>query len=224
MVPAEKLGTAALATAVLAVGALAWWLQLRPTLVVDSAPLASLPRQVGMWRSVDLPLDSAVESILRADFNIQRAYAPGRADAESPVWLYVGYYGTERGGRPEHTPRGCYTGAGWEIAAARVVGAEDGSGRRLNEYRVERKGEAQLVHFWYRSARSTGLVGGFDQRLDQILGRLQTGRADGALIRLSTALGSGGESEARVRLLALGRELDRQLAQHWPVELPGGSS
>ena len=197
---------------------------MRPALVVDPAPLASLPRQVGTWQSVDLPLDSAVESILRADFNIQRAYAPSGGAPEGPVWLYIGYYGTQRGGRPEHTPRGCFTGAGWDIATARVVGAEDGSGRQINEYRVERHGDQQLVHFWYRSARSTRLVGGFDQRFDQILGRLESGRADGALIRLSTPLGSGGESEARARMLALGRELDRQLDQYWPVERPRSSS
>ena len=216
---AEKWGTAALAVAVLAVGALAWWLQMRPALVVDPAPLASLPRQIGSWRSVELPLDSAVESILRADFNIQRAYVGDAAAPRSPIWLYIGYYGTQRGGRPEHTPRGCFTGAGWEIAAASVIGAEDGE-RRINEYYVERDGERQLVHFWYRSARSTGLVGGFDQRFDQILGRLESGRADGALIRLSTPLGSGDDADARARLLALGRELDRQLAQYWPVERP----
>jgi EpsI family protein len=217
---AEKLGTAALAVAVLAVGALAWWLQMRPALVVDPAPLADLPRQIGSWRSVELPLDSAVESILRADFNIQRAYVGDPAAETVPVWLYIGYYGTQRGGRPEHTPRGCFTGAGWEIAAANVIGAEDGSDRRINEYHVERHGERQLVHFWYRSARSTGLVGGFDQRFDQILGRLESGRADGALIRLSTRLGSGDDSAARARLLALGSELDRQLGQYWPVERP----
>jgi EpsI family protein len=217
---AEKLGTAALAAAALAVGALAWWLQMRPALVVDPAPLAGLPRQIGSWRSVELPLDSAVESILRADFNIQRAYVRDQAVNKVPIWLYIGYYGTQRGGRPEHTPRGCFTGAGWEIAAASVIGAEDGSGRRINEYHVERHGERQLVHFWYRSARSTGLVGGFDQRFDQILGRLESGRADGALIRLSTPLGPGGDSEARAHLLALGTELDRQLGQYWPVERP----
>lgn len=218
---ADKLGTVALAVAVLAVGALAWWLQMRPALAVDPAPLAGLPHRLGTWESVDLPVDSAVESVLRADYNIQRAYGiSGRDAADGLVWLYVGYYSTARGGRPEHTPRGCFTGAGWDIASARVVRAEDGSGRRLNEYVVERKGEHQLVHFWYRSARSTGLVGGFDQRLDQILGRLETGRADGALIRLSSVLGPGGEADARTRLLALGRDLDRQLADHWPIERP----
>lgn len=212
----ERLGTWALAAAILAVGGLAWWLQTRPGLVVDASPLASLPRTVGSWRSVELPLESAVESILRADFNVQRAYfAAPEAD---PVWVYIGYYGTERGGRPEHVPRGCYTGAGWDIASARVIGAEGGTERRMNEYRVERAGERQLVHFWYRSARRTGMIGGIDQRLDQILGRIQTGRADGALIRVSTALGAGGEPEARARLLAFGGELDRELAGYWPVE------
>ena len=216
---AAKLATGALAALLLAVGALAWWLQTRPALIVDASPLANLPRTVGSWRSTDMPLESAVESILRADFNLQRAYFLGPEAA--PVWLYIGYYGTERGGRPEHVPRGCYTGAGWDIASARVVGGEDGTDRRMNEYRVERAGESQLVHFWYHSARSTGLIGGVDQRLDQILGRIQTGRADGALVRISTKLAAGGEPEARARLLAFGSELDRQLAHYWPLERPG---
>jgi EpsI family protein len=215
----EKLGTFALAAAVLAVGMLAWWLQTRPALVVDAAPLASLPAQVGSWRSVDLPLESQVESILRADFNLQRAYFPGPEET-APVWLYVGYYGTERGGRPEHVPRGCYTGAGWDIASARVIDVGDGSGRQLNEYLVTRGEDRELVHFWYRSARRTGMVGGVDQNLDRILGRLGSGRADGALIRISTRLRDGGEPAARERLLALGHELDGQLAAHWPNEHP----
>jgi hypothetical protein len=88
----------------------------------------------------------------------------------------------------------------------------------MDEYLVERGGTRQLVHFWYRSARRTGMLGGLDQNVDRILGRLAGGRADGALIRLSTALGTRSESEARARLLALGRELDRQLAQYWPAE------
>jgi EpsI family protein len=224
---AHRLGTWALAGAVVAAGALAWWLQTRPTLVVDASPLASLPRTVGSWHSVEMPLQSAVESILRADFNLQRAYyypastGDPPAPKADPVWVYVGYYGTERGGRPEHVPRGCYTGAGWDIASARVIAAEDGSGRRMQEYRVERAGQQQLVHFWYRSARTTGMIGGIDQRLDQILGRLGNGRADGALVRLSTGFRPGGEAEARARLLALGRELDPQLARYWPVERSG---
>jgi len=99
-----------------------------------------------------------------------------------------------------------------------VLGAEDGTGRRVNEYRVEKAGERQLVHFWYDSARNMGMIGGVDLRIDQIISRARMGRADGALVRLSTSLGPAGESEARARLLAFGGELDRQLARYWPVE------
>jgi EpsI family protein len=213
---ADKLGTWALAVVALAVGALAWWLQTRSALAVDPSPLASLPLTVGSWESRDVPLESMVESILRADFNVQRVYF--HASAEAPIWLYLGYYGTDRGGRPEHVPRGCYTGAGWGIESARVV--DDGTGWRTNEYRVAKGHERQLVHFWYRSSRRTGMMGGIDQRLDQVLGRFGTGRADGALVRISTTLPAAGETEARAELFAFGRELDRQLAAHWPIERP----
>lgn len=218
---AEKLATGALMLLLVATGGLAWWMQMRPPLVVDVAPLASLPRDLGPWRSADLPLDSAVESILRADFNIQRVYSARVGDP--PVWVYIGYYGTDRGGRPEHTPRGCYTGAGWDIASSRVLDLEvgDGTERRVNEYRVERATDQQrLVHFWYRSVRRTSMVGGLDQKLDLALGLLRDGRADGALVRVSTPLEPDGEVAARGRLLALGEELDRQLEQHWPIERP----
>ena len=215
----ERRGTWALAVAIAVVGGFAWWIQTRSALLVDASLLARLPGSVASWSSREVPLDSTVEAVLRADFNVQRAYY--RGSDRHPVWVYVGYYGTARGGRPEHTPRYCYTAAGWDILSARTLRAEDGSGRRLNEYLVGRGGdERRLVHFWYRSSRRSGMVGGLDQTLDQALGRLRDGRADGALVRVSTILGPDGEEGARRRLFSLGGTLDRQLEEHWPSELP----
>lgn len=212
---AEKIGNAALIIALVAVGAAAWWLQTRPPLEVDASRLAALPRDLGAWRSVDLPMEAAVESVLDADFNLQRAYYHLRGE---PVWLYVGYYGTARGGRPEHSPRGCYTGAGWNIEESRKLEAAPGSDLRVNEYRVERGGERRLVHFWFRSHRRTGLLGGLDQNLDRLVGRLFHGRADGALVRVSTPLPGGDLASARSRLLSFATELDPLLADYWPSE------
>jgi EpsI family protein len=158
-----------------------------------------------------------VEDELRADINLQRLYVHPTGNA---VWLYVGYYGTARGGRPEHTPRGCYTGAGWGIESSRRLEVDPNGVLRVNEYVVERDGERQLVHFWYRSHRKTGLLGGMDQNLDRLVGRLLEGRADGALIRLSTPLAAGDEVAARGRLLAFAATLDPLLAARWPDETP----
>jgi len=134
----------------------------------------------------------------------------------------VGYYGTQRGGRPEHTPRGCYTGAGWSIAQGRTLDVDPRTGLRVNEFLVEREGERRLVHFWFRSHRRTGMLGGLDQNLDRLWGRLLDGRADGALVRLSAPVVGDDLVSTRGRLLAFATRLDPLLAERWPTESPSG--
>ncbi len=209
-----NLGTAILSVILLAVGGFAWSLQLQPALEIDASALATLPTRIDAYDGHDIPLESTVESVLRADFNLQRAYY----GAGSLVWLYVGYYGTARGGRPEHTPRGCYTAAGWRIESARTLRVVPNGELRANEYLVERNGERRLVHFWYRSWQQTGMLGGWDQNIDHFVGRLTVGRADGALVRISTPLDSEDEISARGRLLGFASALDPLLAERWPTE------
>ena len=203
-------------TLMLIVGALGWYLRLAPEFQVDASPLNDVPTQIGRWKSTDLPLASVVESELRADFNFQRTYLTRSGDK---IWLYVGYYGTARGGRPEHTPRGCYTGAGWGIESSRIVEIDSNDEFRANEYLIEQRGEQRLVHFWYRSYRRTGLLGGLDQNIDRLLGRLLDGRADGALVRISTPISENDTTAARGRLLSFASLLDPLLGKHWPIEL-----
>jgi EpsI family protein len=192
-------------------------MQLAPSLAVDASALATLPLEIAGHRAHEIPLEQAVEAELRADYNVQRAYLHPSGEV---VWLYVGYYGTTRGGRPEHTPRGCYTGAGYGIVASRALLADAAAGLRVNEYLVERDGERQLVQFWFRSHRRTGMLGGLDQNLDRLLGRLLEGRADGALLRVSTPLREGDDVAARGRLLAFAAALDPLVAARWPTESP----
>jgi len=210
----SNLGNAGLIGVLLATGAVAWSIQFQPALQIDASQLATLPTQIDLYRSHDVPLASTVESVLRADFNLQRSYRRG----SSVVWLYIGYYGTTRGGRPEHTPRGCYTGAGWGIASARKIQVAPEGELSVNEYLVEREGERRLVHFWFRSNRRTGMLGGWDQNVDRLVGRLWSGRADGALIRLSTPLPDDNVVSARGRLMAFASHLDPLIAERWPSE------
>lgn len=214
----EQGAVAVTAIVLVAVGCVAWGLSLRPTLQVDSHELARLPSQVEAWRSVDIPMDEAVESMLRADFNLQRAYVHPLGDV---IWLYVGYYGSERGGRPEHVPRACYRAHGWTIAAHRAIEIDPRRGLRANEYVVEREGQARLVHFWYRSHRETGILSMLGLSLDHFLGRFLGQRADGALVRVSTPLESPDELvETRSKLAGFGAALDALLAERWPTEAP----
>ena len=211
----QNLEAIALVGFMLVVGGLGWWLRATPALHVEAASLAEVPTRIAGWQSTEIPLGSVVESELRADFNLQRAYVNPEGEL---VWLYVGYYGTERGGRPEHTPRGCYTGAGWGIEASRTIVVNPGGMLRVNEYLIEQRGERRLVHFWYRSHRRTGILGGLDQNIDRLVGRLFDGRADGALIRLSTPIRRDDVEGARSRLRSFADLIDPLLDDHWPTE------
>ena len=198
----------------LGAGALAWRLTLREPPEVDTTALRALPYRIDGWEGRDIPIEDKVSRMLAATENVQRAYV---GPANSLVWLYVGYYGTERGGRPEHTPWVCYPTAGWEIVRSEVVTVPGPSGRRLNELLVAQAGERRLVHFYYRSHRRSGLLGGMDQVMDQLANRIANGRADGALVRLSTPI-EGDEFVARARLLELGAQVDALFEAHWPQE------
>jgi EpsI family protein len=208
-----------LAVALILTGAVSWYSYLGPTLKVDPASLAGLPHRLGPWSGADFPVDGGVERMLAADYNLQRVYTHPVGDL---VWLYVGYYGTERGGRPEHTPWVCYPSNGWKILRQSVVSTPGLADWRANELVIEKDGERRLVHFWYQSYRRTGMIGGFDQAVDRVLGRLLEGRADGSLVRLSTPVaGPSDDAAARSRLFAFSRDILPQLRDHWPTEQPG---
>jgi EpsI family protein len=212
------LGRALAIASLLAAGALSWTLALRPPLRVDAAPLAALPLTVGEWAGADVSMTSAEVELLRADHHVQRLYA--RPPGET-LWLYVGYYGTARGGVPEHTPEACYAAAGFGIVERRGAGG----GPAARELLVEQGGARQLVHYWFRSYRRSGLAGGLDRTLDHLAGRILEGRADGALVRLAAPLppGDAGVEPARAALVAFATALDAQLAEHWPHERPEGA-
>jgi EpsI family protein len=222
-VTAERLQTLILIFVLLLFGAASWTIQLREPLGVDASELSKLPMTLGGWKGKDIPIQGSVEEMLNADYHVQRAYIH---PVGGHLWLYVGYYGTDRGGHPEHTPWVCYPSNGWKIVEHSVVVVERSPTRRANELIVEQGGERRLVHFWYQSHRRSGMTNALDQTYDRLLGRLINGRADGSLVRLSTPLDlQGNEGAARLRLIAFGREILPHLQERWPAEMheSGGS-
>jgi EpsI family protein len=206
-------------------GALSWYVQLREPLEVGAHSLDEIPLQLDQWAGEDVSMDPKVVDMLDADYHLQRAYVHPMGDL---VWLYVGYYGTDRGGRPEHTPWACYPSGGWTIVRSDVVDAVTLDGQdviRANELLVEKAGERRLVHFWYQNHRKSGMLGGFDQAVERFVSRIRFGRADGSLVRLSTPMRPDEEPEsARTRLRALGREVAPPLQKQWPSEAGADSA
>ena len=201
-----------------AAGCAVWWLHFRAPVEVDPSSIGRISLTLDRWQGEEALISDAVAEMLRADSQIRRRYQNSDADL---VWLYVGYYGTERGGRPEHTPWACYPSAGWVILSAiemPAVGASsEGLGGKLNEIVVEQGGERRLVHFWYQTHRTKNIATETGLTIDHVLGLLSpTGRADGALVRLSTPMEQSGIEPARRRLRNFAMALAPALSEHWP--------
>jgi len=203
----------------LAFGSASWWIHLRPSVEVDPERIEAIPRQLGGWVGEDIPLSDGVERLLRADAQIQRGY---RNEAGDRVWLYVGYYGTARGGRPEHTPWVCYPSAGWQILSSLQLPLSDRAGARdgssMIELVVEQGEQRRLVHFWYSTHRTTAIATELGLTWDHLLGRVSPeGRADGALVRISTPIDKEGIEAARNRLRHVTGYVVDALQGHWPT-------
>jgi len=211
----ERASTVAAIAILLLAGALAWSFQVREPLVPQAQRLASLPFQIGSYRGIDSPVGQNVEDMLKADFNVQREYVHPLGQV---VWLYLGYYGTERGGTPEHSPQACYAAHGWEILDEQRVLMDPETGHRAVEYLVESGGQQQLVLFWYRSYRASGLNSTLALQLDHVIGKLRDNRGDGALVRLSTPLIGLDRDAARGALISFARALEPAIAAVWPEE------
>ncbi len=217
-------------------GAVAFPIAWGSDVVVARVNLDHLPRQILGLEGRDDRFDESVYRVLNADYSLLREY---RGGAHPAVWLYIGYYGTAKGGRPSHVPQACYTGQGFSIVEwtkvpvlspepsrpvpSRVEGrASPEPSRRVNKMHVKRGNEHQLVLFWHQS-RDTVLADGIEQNLHRLKNRLLYNRDDGAFVRISTGMVPGREDEAVALLQDFAGELLSLLPAYWPEERPESS-
>ena len=211
----QRIEAGVLLIVLLLTGVAAWWLTQRPGPASDVASLRELPPQVADWRAIDIPIEQDVADMLRADLNVQRAYVHPQGYV---VYVYVGYYGTTRGGTPEHTPELCYPAQGWAILERDSIEIAGADGFAAREFVVEKEGDRRLVHFWYRTADATGIRSTAALRWKHFWARLAAGRGDGALVRLDTPIEGDDVAGARLKLLPMDRAIESAVSEVWPTE------
>jgi len=182
--------------------------------VVSKVNLDQIPRQILGLTGRDDHFEESVYTALNADYNLLREYhgVPFRQ-----VWLYLGYYGTARGGRPGHIPQACYTGQGFSIVEWTKVAAPGRPEVMLNKMHVKRGNDHQLVLFWYQS-KDTILADGLQMNLNRMQNRFLYNRDDGAFVRLSTTMSPDREEEALDLLKSFASQVLSLLPAHWPEE------
>jgi EpsI family protein len=150
--------------------------------------LRTVPFDIGPWRGQDQPaFDSETLRILRADDYMNRMYV----DAAGYVaGLYVAFYASQRSGESIHSPLHCLPGTGWRpLSTTRTTIATAHGPVRVNRLLVEKASARQLVLYWFEG-RGRSVASEFENRRLLVWDALRRGRSEGALVRITTPVGS----------------------------------
>jgi len=189
----------------------------RGTMKVVDTRFKNIPHAIGDWKGEDKVFADSIYDELRADENFYRVYTNEKGEQ---LGLYIGYYGTVRGGHPEHVPTGCYPGSGWgieEISSLPVTSDLIDKTITVNNLYATKDELAEQTLYWLQNFRGTVSHDGFGQNFEKIYTKLTFNRNDGAFIRVNSSVQTTREDTIRFQKEFISQLLPL-LAENWPVE------
>ncbi len=186
--------------------------------VVVKTNLENLPMEIAGFKATEDFFSDSVYKELNADRHVYRHYQNAEG---KKVDLYIGYYGTARGGRTGHNPYACLPGAGWGIVDLKQVKLKAKYYPKAVpvNYVLARKGEIyESVLHWYQSAGTKMLSTGIQQNIQRFIGRVFYNRNDGSFVRISVLTDQRGLKNADLLAKSFAENVLDLLPKYWPVE------
>lgn len=195
----------------------------RPVPRVVRTNLENLPMKIGGYTGVKDSFPDSVYKELNADKHVYRHYTD---QSGNQVSLYIGYYGTAKGGRTPHNPYACLPSAGWAIldsglTSVTVAGAGHSSVSKIYKVNYILAGKDDMyetVFHWYQSDHDKVLATGIQQNLLRFWGRVVHNRNDGAFVRVTALTSKGKIAEAKARSKRFAEMILALLPKYWPEE------
>ena len=179
--------------------------------------LKEFPQELGGWAGYEVPIpQDALEVLGPGDF-LLRVYR-NQTRREPYVDLFIAYFPSQRAGDTIHSPKHCLPGAGWlPLESSRISVPLAGKGDvPMNRYVIGKGDDRQLVLYWYY-AHDRAVASEYSAKFYLIADSIRMNRSDGAMIRLTTPLTTGEDSDqAQKRLLSFANEISPQLDRFIP--------
>jgi EpsI family protein len=163
--------------------------------VVARKPLAQFPLVIGdQWKGTESSMNEKDLDVLKLSDYMLRYYVPkreisasGKGSADNlPVWLYVGFYQSQRTGATYHSPQNCLPGSGWQFTESKVipVSVAGGTTMIINQVLIQKGLEEQVVFYWYQD-RGRVIASEYWAKVYLVWDAMSRNRTDGALVRIS---------------------------------------
>jgi EpsI family protein len=177
--------------------------------------LEHFPSRVGQWQAQrDSPLEQQIVDQLKVSDHLVRRYVH---ETGQSLWLYVGYWASQRKGADIHSPKNCLPGGGWEPVEANRVAIDlphSASRITVNRYVIQKERNIQVVLYWYQT-HGVAIASEVDAKIELVRGAITRNRTDGALVRVSSPV-SGSIQETTGRLVEYVRHLYPVLPEFLP--------
>lgn len=175
----------------------------------------TFPTVIGTWQAkASSNLDPEIVNFLKVNDYVMQSY---RDTDGRQLWLYVGYWATQRKGAQIHSPQNCLPGNGWEPIEASlltVVLPAPYAPITVNRYLIQKDREQQVVLYWYQS-QGKAVAGELAAKVDMVRSAILRNRTDGALVRVS-APASGGVADTTDSLVRYVQKLYPILVEYLP--------
>lgn len=172
--------------------------------VLSKKPFSEFPLAINSrWEGKELGIERDVLDVLKLTDYMMRVYVPVRTEQavsgfRLPVYLYVGFYGSQRTGATYHSPKNCLPGAGWQFVEAEpvVVTGPEGADVTVNKVLIQKGLDKQVILYWYQD-RGRVLASEYWAKAYLIWDAMTMHRTDGSLVRISLPVGTSVEDAYR---------------------------
>jgi len=149
---------------------------------------AEFPVRIEPWQGEEVGLDPEILKVLKVNDYMLRLYRNGEG---FPIYLYVGYYQSQRQGATYHSPKNCLPGSGWFFAESKqtdlIVHHSPQDKARINRVVIQKGLDKQLVLYWYQD-RGRVIASEYWAKIYLVWDAITKNRTDGAFVRISAPI------------------------------------
>lgn len=170
--------------------------------IVSKRPFSEFPLVIhDHWKGKELGIQQDILNVLKVSDYMMRVYVPSpSADMpqlgmrQLPVYLYVGYYQSQRNDVTYHSPKNCLPGAGWEFVGGGHTTIEAPGGKKItiNKVMIQKGLDKQVMLYWYQD-RGRVIASEYWAKVYLIWDAMTRNRTDGALVRISLPVAGSAE-------------------------------
>jgi len=197
----------------LAVGIVSWRVYFKNYRQSDTLSIHHFPKVIGEWVSEEVPISDDEKALLETNNVFVRRYTNVK---EEEVYLFIVYSQNNR--KVSHPPEICYTGGGATIldkVRDTIASETEDSMVDVNRLKVERGRITQIFTYWFKVGNT--FTPNYWKQQAMIAYKSLLGQpSSSALIRISSTVNNGKDSEATELIKKFGREIIPQLQQYLP--------